>query len=63
MLFSNLQCVSVVACMLASLWYARLLMALAIELAVFCHLQAILLRDACLSEVYAYEVLERSARA
>jgi hypothetical protein len=26
-------------------------------------LQAILLRDACLSEVYAYEVLERSARA
>jgi hypothetical protein len=29
----------------------------------FCQLQAILLRDACLSEVYAYEVLERSARA
>ncbi|KAF8062987.1 hypothetical protein HT031_003826 [Scenedesmus sp. PABB004] len=26
-------------------------------------LQAILLRDACLSEVYAYEVLERAARA
>ncbi|KAF6261741.1 hypothetical protein COO60DRAFT_1699671 [Scenedesmus sp. NREL 46B-D3] len=26
-------------------------------------LQAVLLRDACLSEVYAYEVLERSARA
>jgi hypothetical protein len=26
-------------------------------------LQAVLLRDACLSEVYAYEVLERAAAA
>jgi hypothetical protein len=26
-------------------------------------LQAILLRDACLSEIYAYEVLERASMA
>lgn len=32
-------------------------------LCVFLCVQAVLLRDACLSEVYAYEVLERAAAA